>query len=362
MKRVASDDIHPPKSTKLHRSDVFDTQPERNPNDILDNGLEDDSGYIVCKCFMTWRPTTKHKAIIESTGFGSRLRFDVEFAGSCAEFFSDIELKAQDEFLLALRSAQVEKSAKPSRLCTIPLKLVYEEGVTIKFTKRQGPCTIVDTWQLKEKAEKFEDSWFLPVDYIENAELPFAASPPREQYQPTSRSSPPSMPGDSLPYIATVNTTERPLVIPMQSQEAQAPKILRKERRALLKKARALRQGSASTSAKQTVASASDNVHAETTALPTIHQRTLSPIRTAPTPDQSSPHPPNNKIVACLTDQTTPEVLSPHTAGLVTPTGQRYHPLANVSNLTLFNAIGVVVQASAPKKTSTGGSEIKPSN
>lgn len=146
MKRTISTEGSPAKRIKLYH-DIFEDSQQRTPGDILDSGLEDDSGYISCKCFMTWRPTTKHKAILETTESTPRFRFDVEFAGVCVDFFPEIELKAQDEFLLALKSAQIEKSNKQSRLCTIPLKLVYEEGVIIKFLKRQGPCRIIDTWQ-----------------------------------------------------------------------------------------------------------------------------------------------------------------------------------------------------------------------
>jgi len=164
MKRAASVGESSSKRIKLDDDAPFDDPSlEQSPHVIFDHGLTNGSGYISCLCFMTWRPTKKHqRAIIETKGGASlRSRFEVEIAGACTPFFEEIELKARDEFLLALDGARVEKPANPSRLCSLSLKLVYEEGIRIKFLKRRGTCRIVDTWE----RESFNACHVVPWTY-----------------------------------------------------------------------------------------------------------------------------------------------------------------------------------------------------
>ncbi|KAG6916649.1 hypothetical protein DXG01_005935 [Tephrocybe rancida] len=375
MKRAAPDEESPSKRTKLYQDIFDDSDLERTPQDILDNGLQDDTGYISCKVYMTWRPTTKHKAIIQTTSQAAPpLRFDLEFAGACKEFFPEIELKAQDEFLLALKLAQMEKTSKASRLCNIPLKLVYEEGVIIKFVKRQGPCEIVDTWQctslhlvldipanmgtrsVKEEARKFEDSWFhsaqVPLASIEDGEASTPSSP--TGHRDATPQNPP--PGPSPLRVPDVRKADEATAGPIQQPVlAQEPKLSKKQKKDQRKKERALRL--ASDTKKQSADAASEGPHPERMTLSTTNQK-LDGSPTTPTlPHHDSPKRRNAEITTPPSDQTTPVVLPQiPAAGLVTASG-RYHALADLGELTvytLFNVIAVVVDISPISTTRTG--------
>ncbi|KAG5645070.1 hypothetical protein DXG03_007160 [Asterophora parasitica] len=180
MKRTAPTQDYPSKRTKIDGDLLFDEpNTERDPRDILQNGLVDCSGYISCTCFMTWRPTKKHRAILEHTDADPKCLFEVEFIGACADFFHDIELKARDVFQLSLKGARVVNLAKSSLPKGLPIKLIYEDGVVIKFLQRaRGPCRRVDTWELKEAQKAIEDDWFLtqpaPTRQAEMQELAIA--------------------------------------------------------------------------------------------------------------------------------------------------------------------------------------------
>ncbi|KAG6862080.1 hypothetical protein C0995_007210 [Termitomyces sp. Mi166 len=345
MKRVVSVELSPAKRIKLHH-DIFEDSQQRNPRDILDGGLEDDGGYISCKCFMTWRPTTKHKAILETTGSMPHFRFDVEFAGACVDFFPEIELKAQDEFLLALKSAQIEKNDKQSRLCTIPLKLVYEEGVILKFLKRQGPSRVVDTWQLQEDARRREDAWFLPpqdlLDSMVVHDMDSADVTSLKVYRDTSSADTPTPAPDTLPISSTTILLDHDKPNPSPSDipvhEAPKHKLSKRRRRELKKQKKALTL--ASTHAKDTI----------TVPAPVTTPSSILRTAASTTPLQPFHHDASTTTsVVCLSEQTTPVVLPQTTAGLLTSTG-RYHQLADLNDLAppaLFNVIGVVVQVSS---------------
>ncbi|KAG5354094.1 hypothetical protein C0989_009792 [Termitomyces sp. Mn162] len=307
MKRLASPGASPAKKIKLYH-DLFEDSQQRSPKDILDSGLEDDSGYISCKCFMTWRPTTKHRAILETIGSAPRFRFDVEFSGACVEFFPEIELKAQDELLLALKSAQLEGNNKQSRLCTIPLKLVYEEGVIIKFLKRQEMPSVNVTSPLHCDASE-------------------------------------TLPPSSSTTIPLDNDgANNPPDIPVH--EAQEPKLPKKHRKKFMKQRRALMCASAH--AKHTTIVPAPDSRSK----PVITPSSIPQVATSAIQPQSISHQDVSLATAtsaaCSTEQTTHVVSARTAAGLLTATG-RYHRLADLNDPSppsLFNIIGVVVQVS----------------
>ncbi|KAH0583660.1 hypothetical protein H2248_009273 [Termitomyces sp. 'cryptogamus'] len=343
MKRLASPGASPAKKIKLYH-DLFEDSQQRSPKDILDSGLEDDSGYISCKCFMTWRPTTKHRAILETIGSAPRFRFDVEFSGACVEFFPEIELKAQDELLLALKSAQLEGNNKQSRLCTIPLKLVYEEGVIIKFLKRQGPCRVVDTWQLQEDARRHEDTWFLPPQDPLNS-MVLKEMPSVNVTSPLHCDASETLPPSSSTTIPLDNDgANNPPDIPVH--EAQEPKLPKKHRKKFMKQRRALMCASAH--AKHTTIVPAPDSRSK----PVITPSSIPQVATSAIQPQSISHQDVSLATAtsaaCSTEQTTHVVSARTAAGLLTATG-RYHRLADLNDPSppsLFNIIGVVVQVS----------------
>ena len=124
---------------------------KRHATDILKNGT-DNIGYISAKAFMTW-PAIKKKARmnVETIEGDRKHRFDVEFSGQCAEFFDKLHFDSQDQFLLSLKGAQIEKKQKSSSPCSLAMNLKYPEGVVVKFVKRSRRSDedgqIVDTWK-----------------------------------------------------------------------------------------------------------------------------------------------------------------------------------------------------------------------
>ncbi|KAG6851308.1 hypothetical protein H0H93_011744 [Arthromyces matolae] len=351
MKRSASEQVSSSKRIKLHHS-IFEDSKQRNPHDVLETGLEDDSGYLSCKCFMTWKPTSrKHTAIIETLGSTPRARFEVEFSGQCVQFFHQIQLKAQDEFLLALKSAQIEAKKHSSVSCNIPLKLVYDEGVIIKFVKRQGPLQVVDTWQLTEEARRLEDSWFLSPGKSTNL-------PGNQGVQCTDLASPikhisTSTESHSLPASAevlTVPTVSEPPngdVIPPNNTKTHT--ISKTQRKMEYRRRRlALKHGS--TSAKDTrsitISDAQHNSH-----ITDPNQVAVSTLATVPAPEHKLASISTAKNMASTS--TSPPSL---TAGVYTPKG-RYHSFEESDKVVkgdLFNVIGVVVQANLTRTTNTG--------
>ncbi|KAG6814588.1 hypothetical protein H0H92_000117 [Tricholoma furcatifolium] len=354
MKRMATDESPPAKRVKISNEIFDDPQLERLPTDILANGLEDDSGYLSCKCLMAWPPNEKQQAILETIGSTSPIRFDVKFSGACSNFFPEIQLKPQDEFLLALKSAHIEQG-NPSRPCTIPLKLVYEEGVVIKFSKRQGPCALVDTWHLQalksaEDANRAslnpEDSWFF------SPRKPPSASD--ASISPKSHLSPDS-PMPHSPLITTVETmavADQSSVNPRQdSLPPEEPKLTKKEKKRLQKEERAL-QRLASESAKQMAPEASIDAHSERRIEPSDSEPLVTSVtNTVSTPFTSSPP---TSPGAKVTRKTSPGIKFGSTSAV----GRgRYHKLAALKDIAaspIFSVIGVVVQAHPVRKTRSG--------
>ncbi|KAF5381117.1 hypothetical protein D9615_004129 [Tricholomella constricta] len=367
MKRAAPAHEYPSKQIKLSEHPLFEKpSPERDPNTILEHGLSDNPGYIPCICFMTWRPTKKHRAIVETTGTAlPKCRFEVEFTGACTEFFHEIELKARDEFLLSLRGARIVKLEKCSLPCSLPMKLIYEEGVVIKFLKRRGPCQTVDTWKLKEIANRDEDTWFLTprertgqADVIEEWVTELAtASRPSTKTTPVLDSSI-STPGrghQTRPLLATshsgssvtavqeeVNpgTLSRPPVIPTTVGQPTV-KLSKKKMRELKKQERAaLRSGVGILPESM---SASTNTHPSPAALSTTVHRISQAIPSARVPEDGQQVPIRAQVAAPA-----------FATGLKTSSG-RYDPLKNALPVgALCNLIGVVVHASSPSRTRTG--------
>lgn len=161
MKRAAAGENQSTKRNKTrHVSETnFDNEAlQRNATDLL-HDLNDESGYISGHIFMTWAPYNRKTRIIletiEHSGYHGeqKHRFEVIFSGACTRFFDQLDFKSQDHVLLSLKGARVEKLARPSGACTIPLKLHYTEGVALTFVRRSqelsGQRQLVDTWYRK---------------------------------------------------------------------------------------------------------------------------------------------------------------------------------------------------------------------
>ncbi|RDB21408.1 hypothetical protein Hypma_011802 [Hypsizygus marmoreus] len=205
MKRAAPDVEFSSKRSKTDPDSVFDDPNlQRDVKDIIECTTEA-TGYIACRSYMAWKPMNKkHRAILEMTTDSSQIdRFEVEFVGACADFFSEIEVKALDEFLLALNGSKIERLSESSRVASLPIKLRFTDGVIMKFLKRRGGHVgrdggcIVNTWKLKEAAKKAEDDWFLtprPVANVYNdKEIQATASTaPEIPRAPPQISSPPT--------------------------------------------------------------------------------------------------------------------------------------------------------------------------
>jgi hypothetical protein len=150
MKRHSSTDDNSESAKRIKHTlaaddDLFSVGLERNAIDLLHNGT-DGTGYLCGRFFMAWQPVRgRLRAILEIPS--QKHSFDVEFTGLCAEFFDILQLKSQDDVLLALKGATIDKLPKPSRTCNLPMKLQYAEGVIIKFGKRGGTSQMVNTWR-----------------------------------------------------------------------------------------------------------------------------------------------------------------------------------------------------------------------
>jgi len=131
----------------LTGDDPFPVGLERNVLDLFHKGA-DDTGYLCGRFFMAWKPIKNRlRAILEVPSQSQKCCFEVEFTGVCAEFFDILQLKAQDDVLLALKGARVEKVPNPSRTCNLSMKLQYAEGVIIKFGRREDTGKMVNTWK-----------------------------------------------------------------------------------------------------------------------------------------------------------------------------------------------------------------------
>ncbi|KAG5654133.1 hypothetical protein H0H81_007185 [Sphagnurus paluster] len=172
MKRSASLDHIPPEKRAKIQTDLSDLSLtlERDPNELLEHQSTSLSGYLSCSCVISWELQRKNRIIVQTVS--PQCRFEVELVGQCIEFLPAIQPKPSDEFLLFLNGAQVVKLEEPAADCDLPVKLIYNEGITIKFFKRHKvPCSeVVDTWQLKQHARLLEDTWFNtpPLEVIDD--------------------------------------------------------------------------------------------------------------------------------------------------------------------------------------------------
>ena len=136
---------------------VFDDPAlQRRASDVFNSGSAG-NGFLSGRVFMAWAPTPAMKLNFimeteEASDYGAKNihKFSVVFAGACSDFFSDLTLHARDEIALSLKGARVEKTDRPLRSCTLPMNLVYENGVIIMFKKCVSVSDsgkITNTWK-----------------------------------------------------------------------------------------------------------------------------------------------------------------------------------------------------------------------
>lgn len=159
MKRSAPNDESSNKRVRTDPSALFDdpilARDAEHLRKQLSEGIVDETGYIVCRVFMVWKPTKgKRKIVVEITGEVEKHRFNVDFIGAFADFFAGYEIKGHDEIMLAMKGVEIKEAPESSGICNFPLKLQYTYGVIVKFVKRRGETIevakqILNTWECK---------------------------------------------------------------------------------------------------------------------------------------------------------------------------------------------------------------------
>ncbi|KAI6109680.1 hypothetical protein F5141DRAFT_1116076 [Pisolithus sp. B1] len=130
--------------------DLFHCSRKRSPQELLDL-RGDDSGYVEGMIFMSWPPTngTRHFSLQVSEGF-SISRFEVFFSGRSFPWVRMLPFRPHDRICLALKGAEVESRKESSAPCLLPLTLSTSAGTN------EGK--VINTWQ--EHAPV--DDWYNP--------------------------------------------------------------------------------------------------------------------------------------------------------------------------------------------------------
>jgi hypothetical protein len=130
--------------TKRLRSieDIFSDDALMNVHELLPHiGTTLDSGFLRCRVKMKWPwIKAKHRAILQCYTpdylVEPKHSISVCFTGDCAEFRDKLTLVIGDELCLSLEGAKIEKNE--TKESTLPMNLVYENGVSIHLLRRKG--------------------------------------------------------------------------------------------------------------------------------------------------------------------------------------------------------------------------------
>ncbi|KAK7034065.1 hypothetical protein VNI00_012496 [Paramarasmius palmivorus] len=177
MKRAAGSPAGPGPSSKRARlasevapATIFDDEAQKTyVYDIRDG--TDGTGFLQGKVHMVWSLPGKKQRILletlESSVGGSLVKIDVYFQGNCADVLKqrEVQFSVQDEILLALRGAKVQKKDPMASRASYTTMLKFSEGALFKFVRRKRDCHaigVVDTWSVDEEAIAEEEDWFDP--------------------------------------------------------------------------------------------------------------------------------------------------------------------------------------------------------
>ncbi|KAF8201570.1 hypothetical protein BJ912DRAFT_506644 [Pholiota molesta] len=145
-------------------------RPEQSPNDIYQNGV-DEERCISGRIKMVWPLRERKKieilAVVQSSPSGNNpYLFKIFF--ELGENYNEIlHFSPSDDFRLSLKGAKVDKLAHPPKLSSLPMQLVFSEGVHIQWNHR-GEWKNLNTWPLKNSENNPQtDNWFLSQDEIE---------------------------------------------------------------------------------------------------------------------------------------------------------------------------------------------------
>ena len=159
MKRTTIDDADAGHSPKRHKSeprelspDPFEASLQKIARDVYVNGTDGTSGYISGHAFMVWPTNGSGRRVLMQVEGHKRIdRFEVKLSGRCRKYFDRLDFFAQDHFEISLKGAELEKMQESSKPFHLPMKLIFNKGVIIKFTKRpKKPVEdglVIDTWK-----------------------------------------------------------------------------------------------------------------------------------------------------------------------------------------------------------------------
>ncbi|KAI6005825.1 hypothetical protein EDD15DRAFT_2191207 [Pisolithus albus] len=138
--------------------DLFHCSRKRSPRDLLHFG-RDDSGYVEGMIYMTWRPTNGTRRFdLEVSEDGSLSRFAVSFSGRSFPLVQTLPFRPRDRICLALKGVEVEARKESNAPHLLPLTLRYTNNIAIKYLSGINEGKIINTWQ--EHAPV--DDWYNP--------------------------------------------------------------------------------------------------------------------------------------------------------------------------------------------------------
>lgn len=122
--------------------------PEQSPNDIYQNGVDEDR-CISGRIKMAWPLREKKKievlAVVQSSPSANNPHLFKIFFELGESYNEILHLSPSDDFRLSLKGAKVDKLAHPPKLSSLPIQLVFSEGVHIQWNHR-GEWKNLNTW------------------------------------------------------------------------------------------------------------------------------------------------------------------------------------------------------------------------
>jgi hypothetical protein len=141
-------------ASEVASATIFDDEAQRTYIYDIRDGT-DGTGFLQGKVHMVWSLPGKKQRILletsESSVGGSLVKVDVYFQGHCADVLKQREVQffVQDEILLALRGAKVQKKDPMASRASYSTMLKFSEGAMFQFVRRKRDCHaigVVDTW------------------------------------------------------------------------------------------------------------------------------------------------------------------------------------------------------------------------
>ncbi|KAI6036462.1 hypothetical protein BKA83DRAFT_26059 [Pisolithus microcarpus] len=344
--------------------DLFHCSRKRSPQDLLHIG-RDDWGYVEGMIFMTWPPTNGTRRFsLEVSEDRSISRFAVSFSGRSFPLVKTLPFRPHDRICLALKGVEVEARKESSAPHLLPLTLRYTNDIAIKYLSGINEGKIINTWQ----GHALVDDWYNPgpmrrvSDVIMDDASASAMPPPLLSLRNVDRPTIQPLEDQLQPSDSCASSRHRDSAF--SANRVDGAKLAKLEKAKLRRKSKKLHASRISAHAehdisKHTNSNGGVSKHIAPPQPPrhaaSVHTNSEVNDKTMPTfPEDNGSVQPMSDTKKLRTDTHAGESGLSIGNAFRTEMGDLFTPLnALRRGHEMINVIGVVLQANAPRRTST---------